>query len=475
MKKIDLEKILFNATEEQNCDITDVEGEIPDFIDGTYLLNGPAKFKTFDLRYNNWLDGDGMVRAMRLKNGKAKFQSRYVNTKKMQKEQEAGKPVYRTFGTNFDASILRRGVTMDSVTNVSVYPFADRLLAFGEQSLPYALNPETLETIEEFNFNGTFIDINPFSAHAKLDPHSGSLCNFGIKYMTNKAKLCYYEFLPDLTLKVKGEGFLPNNNVIHDFALSEKYASFYISPHSLNVRKFVPEKQTLLDSMSWSPEVESQLILFNRENGEMLAPIPLKRKGYSLHIVNSFSREEELIIDLLETTQPYYDEYQPLPVLFPNIKKCSSVRLIVNPTKGELVDVVEIPQNIHFDFPTVRSEDNGIDYQHFWAIGMETEPEGETKFYDRLLRFSWDNSSLEDIYIADENEILGGEPSFIKNSESPEDSLVISQIWNMQTEKSAYVLFKAYDLKSGPIARLNLPKMDPLAFHSCFVSNEMGS
>src|SRR5215475_10726411 len=38
-----------------------VEGHVPAFVRGSYFLNGPARFGSKDLRYQHWLDGDGMV------------------------------------------------------------------------------------------------------------------------------------------------------------------------------------------------------------------------------------------------------------------------------------------------------------------------------------------------------------------------------------------------------------------------------
>ncbi|HEY4594936.1 MAG TPA: carotenoid oxygenase family protein, partial [Thermoanaerobaculia bacterium] len=42
-----------------------VEGEIPAFLRGTYYLNGPARFERGGQAYRHWLDGDGMVCALR--------------------------------------------------------------------------------------------------------------------------------------------------------------------------------------------------------------------------------------------------------------------------------------------------------------------------------------------------------------------------------------------------------------------------
>src|ERR1041384_5418539 len=50
---------------EQEYTIEAIAGEIPAFVRGTYYLNGPARFARAGLQYRHWLDGDGMVCALR--------------------------------------------------------------------------------------------------------------------------------------------------------------------------------------------------------------------------------------------------------------------------------------------------------------------------------------------------------------------------------------------------------------------------
>ena len=70
------------------------------------------------------------------------------------------------------------------------------MLAFGEQTLPYALDPVTLETRGEYDFNGKLNDVSPFAAHAKIDPATGNMLNFGISYSADKPMANVYEFDP---------------------------------------------------------------------------------------------------------------------------------------------------------------------------------------------------------------------------------------------------------------------------------------
>ena len=100
-------------------------------------------------------------------------------THKRKQEDAAGRFLFRSFGTAFRGDKLRRGIMIEPPVNVSVYPYDGRLLAFGEQTLPVALDPVTLETLGEYDFSGKLNEVSPFAAHAKFDPVTGHLFNFG--------------------------------------------------------------------------------------------------------------------------------------------------------------------------------------------------------------------------------------------------------------------------------------------------------
>ena len=49
--------------------VREVSGRLPDWLRGTCYWNGPGRFRRGDLRYRHWLDGDGMVTALRFDGG----------------------------------------------------------------------------------------------------------------------------------------------------------------------------------------------------------------------------------------------------------------------------------------------------------------------------------------------------------------------------------------------------------------------
>ncbi|KAK1768210.1 carotenoid oxygenase [Phialemonium atrogriseum] len=56
--------------------------------------------------------------------------------------------------------------------NTDVIYFGKQILALKEDSLPYAANPDTLETKGAHDFPGQYSALT-FTAHPKLDPHTG--------------------------------------------------------------------------------------------------------------------------------------------------------------------------------------------------------------------------------------------------------------------------------------------------------------
>ena len=106
----------------------------------------------------------------------------------------AGRALCRACGTAFPDDRLRRGFSLESPVNVSVVPWEGRLLAFGEQGLPWDLDPVTLETRGEFRFGGRLNEVSPLSAHAHLDRESSELIDFGISYASAEPLLHLYRF-----------------------------------------------------------------------------------------------------------------------------------------------------------------------------------------------------------------------------------------------------------------------------------------
>src|SRR5581483_299757 len=230
-----LERAFADEPREGELAVEAIEGRLPPSLAGSFRLNGPGRFAAGPLRYRNWLDGDGIVLAADFANGAVRVAQRFVATAKLVEERAAGAPIYRTFGTRFDGDRLQAGAIIPSPVNLSVWPFGEGLLAFGEQGQPYALDPATLVTRGPATLGGAVNAATPFSGHPKLDPRTGELVTFGVSFAPERPLLHYFRFAADGGLAVRARVALPFPASIHDFALAPHHAVFHVGPYLLDL------------------------------------------------------------------------------------------------------------------------------------------------------------------------------------------------------------------------------------------------
>ena len=205
------------------------QGEIPASLHGTYYRVGadpawpPAAERDF------YFNADGMVAMFRFENGYCDFRSRYVRTPRFVAERAARRSLFGAYRNPFtdDPSVagLSRGLA-----NTNVYWHAGRLLASKEDSAPIQLDPDTLDTVGEFTWDGD-LSSRTATAHPKIDPRDGSLVFFG--YMARgetTPDIAYYE--ADASGKIVHEAWFeaPYSSMVHDWAVTENFVVFPIIP-----------------------------------------------------------------------------------------------------------------------------------------------------------------------------------------------------------------------------------------------------
>lgn len=459
------------------------EGEVPAWLRGTYYVNGPARFRRGELAYEHWLDGDGLVCSLAFgdpaEEGGVRFRSRFVESVKLRDEEAEGRALYRAFGTGFPGDRLLRGIALASPVNVSIYSFAGKLLAFGEQGLPWELDPVTLETRGEHTFGGRLNAVSPFSAHPNLDPRSGGMINFGVSFAADRPTINLYTFNERGELLARRRTPLPYPASIHDFGLTRRFAVFYVNPYLLDMAPLMNEGATVLDCLSWRPELGSSLVVIERKSGEEVARVPVGER-YCLHHVNAFEDEGGvLVVDVLELEEPVYPDYRPIPELFVDVAPAHPVRYVVEleaPTGvgggARLAERRAAPYAQAADFPAVDPTRAGRPVDRFWMLAISATGKPGRKFLDRVVAVDYAAGPGEaaevDAWQAPSRRYLGGEPIYLGHPGAGPDALVIVQEFDAEERRSAFLLFDAYDLAAGPVARLPLSAPLPPLFHASF-------
>ena len=460
-----LERAFSRLPRDAEYRLTAASGAVPEYIRGSYYVNGPAGLERGSLRYRHWLDGDGMVAALHFAKDGVHFASRFVRSTKRSAEEEAGEALFRAFGTGFAGDRLKRGIGLESPVNVSVWPWNGTLLAFGEQGLPWELDPQTLETRGEYTFGGRLNAISPLSAHPNFDPTNGEMFNFGISFSARHPSLSLYRFASDGELILRRRLPIEHPCSVHDFGLSPRYAVFYLSPYILDVEALMRRDQTLMESLSWRPELGSRLLLASRESGEQVASIRLG-SGYCLHLTNCFEAGGKLTVDVIELEQPVYDQYS-VPEFFTDVRRAWPQRYVVDPQAGKVIESRSLDYRNMCDFPAIDPRLAGRPTRDFWVLGISASEHPGRKFFDQLAHANWRTGEVE-IYQAPPHRYFGGEPIFLGDPGDESRGSVICQQFDAEKETMAFLLFDAFDVAGGPVATLPLREPIHLGFHASF-------
>ncbi len=461
-----LERVFDFIPQEDSYLVEDIEGRLPSFLEGTYYVNGPGRFSRGGLKYRHWLDGDGMVCSLKFDSGGVRFTNRFVRSVKWNDEEKAGRAIYRTFGTAFqDDQLNQRGIGLESPANVSVYDHGGQLLAFGEQGLPYRLDPDSLETLEQHTFDDRLNEVSPFSAHPKIDPRSGEFFNFGISFSSVRPSLVVYRFDSQGRLVLRKRHPLDDPCSMHDFGLSPNYTCFYISHFLLDMAR-LKEGASLMDSLHWTPGETSRLLIAARESGGQRAAIPVG-EGHCLHFINLFEEDGKLHVDVVELDEPIYQRYQPVPGLFEEVQPGRPVRFTVDTDNWTLSDRRRLPYDKAPDFPSLDPRRHCKPYDDFWMLGISATGKRGRKFFDQLVHCRWSEPELQDVYSAPSGCYLGGEPVFMPDAQS-ESGAVICQMFEAENRASSFLVFDPMQVSNGPLARLKLRHPVPLLFHASY-------
>ena len=282
------------------------------------------------------------------------------------------------------------------------------MLAFGEQSLPWSLDPETLETLGECTFGDSLTGSPRFRHIPKWIFHGGRMCNFGAIYLGTRTRFQYYEWDLDLNARVSGQTELASGHLVHDCLISEHYASFHLSPYFLDIFAFVRNGLSLIDSMHWDPDRTGEFLVFSRASGEALAKVRTGTAGFCLHTLNAHEQDGLLILDTLESDIPYYERYYSAPGLFCGIPSTRLRRTLLRQPTGAWPRPSWWRPGYTWTFPVSNDRQLGRGYRNAWMLGMPTDPPGEPKFYDRLLRFDWESREIADSYHTGPGTLFGG-------------------------------------------------------------------
>ncbi|KAK4155410.1 putative lignostilbene dioxygenase [Chaetomidium leptoderma] len=225
----------------------EVYGKIPEDIDGTFYRVMPdPQFPPF-IENDPWFNGDGNISAFKIKDSRVSFKQRYVRTEKFTRERDAQRALLGKYRNKFTDAVEFK---IRTTANTNVVHFNGKLLALKEDAPPYALDPESLETLGPHTFDGQLPSLT-FTAHPKFDPDTGEMICFGYEARGDGTPdVCYYRIAADGTFLETVWLVAPVVAMIHDFAVTENWVVFPIIPQVCDMERLKQGGE----HWQWSPE-----------------------------------------------------------------------------------------------------------------------------------------------------------------------------------------------------------------------------
>ncbi len=454
--------------EEVDADELEIIGTIPADIDGLYVRNTENPVHDSIGRYHPF-DGDGMIHALRISNGKAHYRNRFVRTKGFEAEQEEGGPLWVGIMGKPDDS-KRKGwgahgsIKDSSSTDVVVHAGAI-LSTFYQCGEGYRLDPETLETIG----TADWVPEDGISAHPKVDEATGELLFFN--YST-KAPYCHYGVVgSDNALKHFVPIELPGARLPHDMAFTENFAIFndcplYWKPELIERNLYIP---------AYHPDEPTRFGIIPR----MGQPEDIKwfdaKPTYVLHWSNAYEEGDEVVLDGYFQNEPV-----PPPLTdFPEGYESMGASIDLHSFKPELhrwrfnMKTGETKEETLFDdypveFGMINQQIAGKPYRYVYSVTGEPG----WFLFNGLTKHDLETGEAEHISFGEQR--FGSEAPFIPraNPQSEDDGYLISFITDMAQNRSECIIIDAQDIAAGPVCTIILPHRISSGTHATWASAE---
>lgn len=262
-----------NLSEESSywIDPADIRGTLPTDVKGTLFLSCVGRNTIGGQQFGHWFDGDGAINAVTLQNGRMHFKTRFVRTKKYVRESAAQRILYRGVGTQIPGGMWRNMFRVPgNAANTNVILQGGKLLALWEGGKPWELNPATLETIGEYNYDGGLGATQTFSAHPRQDPRTGDLYAFGV-FGVPKPKLHFYRIDASGKLVANRSQYVGDYAMCHDFVLTERHAVFVLCPAFMRrPLSFLFGRTSIMGSIDFDPREKTKILVLDRESADIV-------------------------------------------------------------------------------------------------------------------------------------------------------------------------------------------------------------
>jgi beta,beta-carotene 9',10'-dioxygenase len=454
------------STLEQEVVVDELElsGELPSWLTGSLLRNGPAKFEVGERRMRHWFDGLAMLHRFTIENGLVSYGNRFLESRSYKAARAQGRIVYDEFATDPCRSLFKRvhtlfsgGGLLPDNASVNVGRLGERFIAMTESPLPVQFDPHTLQAagVRPYKVPGLLS-----TAHPHMDRASGAMLNYAASLGPRSSYRFFavgpHESKPRMiaTLPVREPAYM------HSFGLTERYLVLAEFPYVVNPLALALSGRPYIENYRWKPELGTRFTLVDRATGKATAGFQTNA-CFAFHHVNAYEVDDEVVVDLC---------------VYPDASIIEDLYLDRLRAGKPVTEATLTRFRLGLADRSVRREqlaDGGIDlprinygrcnerpYRYIWGNGIR--PKG---WIDRIRKIdTTDGAALS----WSQPGCYPGEPVFVARPEAEyeDDGVLLSVVLDAEAGTSFLLVLDAADLSE--LARAQAPHHIPFGFHGQF-------
>lgn len=447
---------------ETRVDRLPLEGRLPDWLRGSLVRTGPAKWEVGDQTLRHWFDGFAMLHRFGISDGEVSYANRFLQTKAYRAAEEKSEIVYSEFATDPCRSLFARVFSMFSPkisdnANVNLVKLGERYISMTETPIPVEFDGETLETVGvAYKPPGLLT-----TAHPHLDRAGGGMLNYAAK-LGPRNRYRFFRLPPDgAKPRVVAELPVKEPAYMHSFGLTERWLVLAEFPLVVNPISIPLSGRPYIENYRWKPELGTRLTLIDREAGEATGPFETEAR-FCFHHINAYDDGDRVVVDACTYRDAGLIEDLYLDRLRAGkpIAMASLERFSIEPSSGRVT--VEGLSDEGLDLPRINyARCNERPYRYVWGTGSRSG------WFDRILKVDVKTGSST---TWSEGGCSPGEPVFVAapGSDAEDAGVLLSVVFDSRSGRSFMLVLDAADLSE--LARAEAPHHIPYGFHGQFVS-----
>ena len=464
-------------TEEMTADRLPVDGHIPEWLAGSLLRNGPARFEVGQNKYRHWFDGLAMLHRFSFHQGQVSYANRYIQSPASTKAQEMGQISYGEFATDPCRSMFKRVASvflapeLGSNTNVNISKLGERFVALTETPLPIEFDQETLRTVGIVHFDDELGGLNS-TAHPHYDPQRKAAINSLVHFSARSSYNCYA--IKDGEIRRTLIGSIPVREpaYMHSFGMTQQYIVLVEFPLVVSPLQLLMGGKPFIENYHWKPERSTRFLIIDKNDGRVIH-VAQSEAFFAFHHINAFERDEEVIVDLATLPDAsIIDSFylQKLTAPQATIPVSTLTRYTLPLNGAGLTSTVVSETGI--ELPRINYErNNGRDYQFAYGVGYHEQHTDSLNrlysndWYDQLVKVDVHTGIARTWY---EDGCYPGEPVFVAapDATGEDEGVVLSVVFDGKQGHSFLLVLDAASF--AQLARAQMPHHIPFGFHGIY-------